>query len=58
MRQTYLDMVMKMAELGSDSLQATYRHPRQFLRGVTDFDDHGGRAAETRLGVETQIQDA
>ena len=39
MRQTYLDMAIKMAELGSVSLQATYRHSRQFLRGVTDFDD-------------------
>ena len=41
MRQTYLDMAVKMAELGSESLQATYRHSRQFLRGVTDFDDEG-----------------
>jgi hypothetical protein len=39
MRQTYLDMAIKMAELGSESLQAMYRHSRQFLRGVTDFDD-------------------
>ena len=44
MRQTYLDMVIKMAELGSDALQATYRHSRQFLRGVTDFDDDGNYA--------------
>jgi len=41
MRQTYLDIAIKMAELGSDALQATYRHSRQFLRGVTDL-DHGG----------------
>jgi hypothetical protein len=44
MRQTYLDMAIKMAELGSDALKATYRHSRQFLRGVTDFDDHGNYA--------------
>ena len=44
MRQTYLDMAIKMAELGSESLQATYRHSRQFLRGVTDFDDDGNYA--------------
>ena len=44
MRQTYLDMAIKMAELGSESLQATYRHSRQFLRGVTDFDDEGNYA--------------
>ena len=44
MRQAYLDMAIKMAELGSDALQATYRHSRQFLRGVTDFDDEGNYA--------------
>ena len=44
MRQTYLDMAIKMAELGSDALQATYRHSRQFLRGVTDFDEQGNYA--------------
>ena len=44
MRQTYLDMAIKMAELGSDALQATFRHSRQFLRGVTDFDDEGNYA--------------
>ena len=44
MRQTYLDMAIKMAELGSESLQATYRHSRQFLIGVTDFDDEGNYA--------------
>jgi len=44
MRQTYLDMAIKMAELGSEALQVTYRHSRQFLRGVTDFDDKGNYA--------------
>src|SRR5210317_516723 len=44
MRQTYLDTAIKMAELGSEALQATYRHSRQFLRGVTDFDDEGNYA--------------
>jgi hypothetical protein len=44
MRQSYLDMAIKMAELGRDALQATYRHSRQFLRGVTDFDDEGNYA--------------
>ena len=43
-RQTYLNMAIKMAELGSEALQATYRHSRQFLRGVTDFDDEGNYA--------------
>ena len=36
--------IIKMAELGSEALQATYRHSRQFLRGVTDFDDEGNYA--------------
>ena len=44
MRQTYLDIAIKMAELGSDALKAPYRHSRQFLRGVTDFDDGGNYA--------------
>ena len=44
MRQTYLDMAVKMSELGSDSLRATYRHSRQFLRGVSDFDYEGNYA--------------
>ena len=37
-------MAIKMAELGSEDLQATYRHSRQFLRGATDFDDEGNYA--------------
>lgn len=44
MREIYLDMAIKMAELGSEDLQATYRHSRQFLRGATDFDDEGNYA--------------
>ena len=44
MRDIYLDMAIKMAELGSENLRATYRHSRQFLRGVTDFDDQGNYA--------------
>ena len=60
MRQTYLDMTIKMAELGSDALQATYRHSRQFLRGVTDFDDEGnyawkkGAYASFRLPIQRE----
>ena len=44
MREIYLDMAIRMAELGSEDLQATYRHSRQFLRGATDFDDEGNYA--------------
>ena len=44
MREIYLNMAIKMAELGSEDLQATYRQSRQFLRGATDFDDEGNYA--------------
>ena len=56
MRQTYLDMAIKMAELGSESLQATYRHSRQFLRGVTDFDDEGNYAWKRGAYAATAYQ--
>jgi hypothetical protein len=56
MRQTYLDMAIKMAELGSESLQATYRHSRQFLRGVTDFDKEGNYAWKCGTYAETAYQ--
>ena len=56
MRQTYLDMAIKMAELGSESLQATYRHSRQFLRGVTDFDDDGNYAWKRGAYAATAYQ--
>ena len=56
MRQTYLDMAIKMAELGSDSLQATYRHSRQFLRGVTDFDQEGNYAWKRGAYAATAYQ--
>ena len=56
MRQTYLDMAIKMAELGSESLQATYRHSRQFLRGITDFDDEGNYAWKRGAHAATAYQ--
>ena len=45
-----------MAELGSESLQATYRHSRQFLRGVTDFDDEGNYAWKRGAYAATAYQ--
>ena len=44
MKAEYLDMAVRMASAGSQPLRSTIRHSRQFLRGVTDFDDHGNYA--------------
>ncbi len=44
MRERYLDVAIKMSELGAPHLRATHRHSRQFLRGVTDFDNEGNYA--------------
>jgi hypothetical protein len=44
MREKYLDVAIKMGELGASHLRSTHRHSRQFLRGVTDFDADGNYA--------------
>ena len=44
MKAEYLDMAVRMASGGSQPLRETIRHSRQFLRGVTDFDNHGNYA--------------
>ena len=44
MREHYLDVAIKMSELGVHHLRTTHRHSRQFLRGVTDFDKEGNYA--------------
>ena len=44
MRERYLDVAIKMAELGATHLRSTHRHSRQFLRGITDFDKDGNYA--------------
>jgi hypothetical protein len=44
MKSEYLDMAVRMASGGSKPLRRTIRHSRQFLRGVTDFDNHGNYA--------------
>ena len=44
MKAEYLDMAVRMASAGSQPLRKTIRHSRQFLRGVTDFDNHGNYA--------------
>ena len=44
MKSEYLDMAVRMASDGSEPLRRTIRHSRQFLRGVTDFDNYGNYA--------------
>ena len=44
MKSEYLDMAVRMASDGSEPLKRTIRHSRQFLRGVTDFDNYGNYA--------------
>ena len=44
MKAEYLDMAVRMASAGSQPLRSTIRHSRQFLRGVTDFDNNGNYA--------------
>ena len=57
MRQTYLDMAIKMAELGNEALLATYRHSRQFLqRRHQDFDGEGNYAWKRGAYAATAYQ--
>ena len=44
MRETYLDLAIHMARFGSDALDITYRHTKQWLRGITDYDQMGNYA--------------
>ena len=44
MRSVYLEMAIQMGKMGNEALWQTRRHSRQFLRGVTDFDEDGNYA--------------
>ena len=44
MRDTYLDIAIHLASVEIEDLEVTYRHTKQWLRGVTDYDKDGNYA--------------